>query len=105
MKVTLEYLRKVCNQMAEAKVAPLPVYIAIIGDKKYMCPVSSLPEGLAPLPCEIVGAQFSEEAGGTDTQHCHVASSEGDICPNCGAGNTWNKRYGRHLCGTCEYEW
>ena len=65
MKVTLEYLQTVCNQMAKAKVVPLPVYIAIIGDKKFMCPVSSLPEGLAPLPCEIVSAQFPVEAGGT----------------------------------------
>ena len=64
MKVTLEYLRDVCK-MAEKKVEPLSVYIVIIGDKKFMCPVSSLPEGLAPLPCEIVGAQFPVEAGGT----------------------------------------
>jgi hypothetical protein len=65
MKVTIKYLRNVCNQMAEAKVAPLPVYIIIIGDKKFMCPVSSLPYYLAPLPCEIVGDQFPVEAGGT----------------------------------------
>jgi hypothetical protein len=58
MKVTLEYLRKVCNQMVEMKVEPLSVYIAIIGDKKFMCPVSSLPDNLTPLPCEIVRAQF-----------------------------------------------
>ena len=86
MKVTLEYLRKVCNQMAEAKVVPLPVYIAIIGDKKFMCPVSSLPDNLAPLPCEIIGAQFPVEAA--------IASVEGvrerahnkpsTPCPACG---------------------
>jgi hypothetical protein len=67
MKVNLEYLRDACNRMAETKIVPLPVYIVIIGDKKFMCPVSSLPEGLAPLPCEIIGAQFPVEASGTAT--------------------------------------
>ena len=65
MKVTLDYLQEASKQMAEAKVEPLPVYIVIIGDKKFMCPVSSWPECIAPLPCEIVGTKFPVDAGGT----------------------------------------
>ena len=91
MKVTLEYLQTVCNQMAKAKVVPLPVYIAIIGDKKFMCPVSSLPEGLAPLPCEIVSAQFPIEAGGTARDKASVPCVHEwesgmffSICKKCG---------------------
>lgn len=49
-------LRNYCRKMKHFKLEPMSVYIVIIGDRKFMCPVSSLPEELTPMPCEIIGS-------------------------------------------------
>lgn len=87
MKITVEYLRHLCNQMVKQKVAPLPVYIAIIGNKKFMCPISSLPENIAPLPMEIVGSKFPVEVNIK-----RVGSVKMKTCPKCGYA-VWLPKY------------
>jgi len=69
MKITHEYLKKMGDEMAKIKVKPLEVYIAIIGDRKFMIPLSTLPGNLAPLPCEIVNTEFPIEVKISEDTH------------------------------------